>query len=87
MYGLFVDEAHSAIGEQLGVRRLYFVDDLSKDEDVLRASRRALARTSQALAEAHNRLGADHTPATDGDVLDDSGPRGHHDASGDGLGS
>jgi hypothetical protein len=67
----FVDEAHTAIGEEVGVQRLYFVRDLSEEEDVLRASRRALARTSRALSEAHNRFGAEHIPASDHDVLDD----------------
>lgn len=69
---LYVGEEHSALGEQIGVQRLYFVRELSDVEDVLRASRRALARTSRASAEAHNRLGADHTPASDDDVVDDS---------------
>jgi len=65
-----LDEEHSAVGEQLGVQRLYFVKDLSQDEDVLRASRRALARTSGAVAEAHNRFGGQHEPTLEDTVLD-----------------
>jgi hypothetical protein len=71
LVNMWVGEDHTALGEQIGVQRLYFVRDLSETEDVLRASRRALARTSRASAEAHNRLGADHTPASDDDVLDE----------------
>ncbi|WP_431836165.1 hypothetical protein [Cellulomonas sp. Y8] len=65
-----VDEEHSAIGEQIGVERLYFVRELSPTEDVLRACFRALARTTGALSEAHNRLGAEHEQVSDEDVLD-----------------
>lgn len=68
-YQMFLDEEHSAIGEQLGVQRLYFVSELSDEEDALRACRRALARTTRALSEAHNRLGATQEPTTDEDVL------------------
>lgn len=71
-FRLFLDEEHSAIGEQLGVKRLYFVAELSEEEDVLRACRRALARTTRALSEAHNRLGAHQEPATDDELLDES---------------
>ena len=67
--GHLIDEEHSALEEQIGVERLYFVRELSEEEDVLRACMRALARTSRALAEAHNRLGAEHEPATDEEVL------------------
>lgn len=70
LYGLIIDEAHSALAEQIGIERLYFAKELSEDEDVLRASRRALARTTRALSEAHNRLGADHTHLEDNDALD-----------------
>lgn len=69
--GFFIDDEHAAIGEQLGVQRLYFVRELSDEEDVLRACFRALARTSKASAEAHNRLGAQHQPTTDEDLLDE----------------
>lgn len=69
--GFLIDEEHAAFGEQIGVERLYFVQELSEEEDVLRACFRALARTSGALAEAHNRLGAEHRPAKDAEVLDE----------------
>jgi hypothetical protein len=68
--GFILDEDHEAIGEQIGVRRLYFVKDLSEDEDVLRAARRALARSSNALADAHNYFGGEQVPIPDEDVLD-----------------
>lgn len=69
LYGLVIDEEHFALAEQIGLERLYFANELSDDEDVLRASRRALARTTRALSEAHNQLGADHTPLEDEAVL------------------
>lgn len=52
--GLFVDEERSAIGEQLGVRRTYIIPQLSAEEDVLRASRRAFARMTKMVNAAHN---------------------------------
>jgi hypothetical protein len=67
-----IDEEHMAIGEQIGVQRLYFVKELSNAEDVLRASRRALARTTKALSEAHNRFGGKHEALEDYDVLRES---------------
>ena len=69
---LLVDPDHTAVGEELGVKRLYFVRELSDSEDVLSAARRALARTSRALAEAHNRLGGEHVPIEDADVIDEA---------------
>lgn len=55
--GLFVDEQHSAIGEQLGVARTYVIPQLSTDEDALRASRRAFARMTQVVDAAHTLFG------------------------------
>lgn len=71
LVGFLIDEDHVALGEQLGVQRTYFVRELSEDEDVLRASRRALARTTRALSEAHKRMGAEHEASLDEDLLDE----------------
>lgn len=68
-YDFLIDEEHSAYAEQVGLERLYFVKELSDNEDVLRASRRALARTTRVLAEVHNKFGAEHVPIEDHDLL------------------
>ena len=52
--GFFIDEEHSALAEQLGVDRKYWIGQISKDEDVLSACRRAFARMTRVMEEAHN---------------------------------
>lgn len=65
MFKDLLDETHPAIGEQLGVRRTWIVEDLgSKDEDVLLLCDHAWARISQIVSAAHNFAGAEF-PAID----------------------
>jgi hypothetical protein len=65
--GWILDEEHSAIGEQLGVKRMYFVPELSSVEDVVTASHRAWARLSAVLSDAHARLGSSYRPIPEDD--------------------
>lgn len=58
MIGFILDEKHSALGEQLGVRRMYYVPELSDNEDALTASHRAWSRVSALLSNAHELLGS-----------------------------
>lgn len=67
--GTFIDEEHAEPGEQLGVRRLYNIAELSESEDALRASTRALARTTRVLSDAHEAIGAIHEYTADEDVV------------------
>jgi len=56
----FMDEEHSAIGEQIGVQRLYFEKKAIKyDEDLLTAIRRSMSRVTVYLAKAHDLVGLD----------------------------
>ncbi|MFD0904650.1 hypothetical protein [Actinomadura sediminis] len=55
--GFMLDEGHSALNEQLGVRRTYLVPEISESEDVFTASNRAWSRVSAVLSEAHGLLG------------------------------
>lgn len=73
--GFFVDEAHSAIGEQLGVSRTYIIPKLSAEEDALRASRRAFARMTKVVDAAHNLFGMT------GGALEDEQMLNPHDIS------
>lgn len=50
---MFLDPGHSAIGEQYGVWRKYWINEVSTTEDVLIAIRRALIRTHDLVAVAH----------------------------------
>jgi len=61
---MFLDPGHSAIGEQYGVRREYWIDEVSKSEDVLIAIRRALIRAHDLIAIAHGIYGVkvEHIP-------------------------
>ncbi|WP_140400698.1 hypothetical protein [Gulosibacter sp. 10] len=61
---LFLDPEHSAIGEQYGVWRRYYIKELSETEDVLIAVRRGLIRAHDTLVVAHGIYGIDagHLP-------------------------
>jgi len=68
LIGFLMDEEHTAIGEQIGVRRIYKVPELSDSEDVVTASRRAWSRLSHVVADAHALLGSQSEPIPeDGD--------------------
>jgi hypothetical protein len=57
--GKFIDEEHSAIGEQFGIRRNWIVDDLTdSDEEIVSVCHRALARISVVVASAHQFAGS-----------------------------
>jgi hypothetical protein len=60
--GWLIDEEHAAVGEQLGLRRMYYVKELSDSEDAATVSWRALARVSRLVAEAHTLLGSKLPP-------------------------
>lgn len=51
---MFLDPGHSAIGEQYGVWRKYWIKEVSADEDVLTAMRRALIRAHDLVVAAHD---------------------------------
>lgn len=53
---MFIDPEHSAIGEQFGVWRRYYIPAISGTEDVLTVVRRAMARTHDLVALAHSSL-------------------------------
>lgn len=53
---LYLDADRSDVGEQYGVQRLYFVKQLSQDEDTLMVCRRAIARTLRMIAAAHEHM-------------------------------
>lgn len=55
--GMFLDPDHSAIGEQYGVWRKYWIKEVSADEDVLTAMRRALIRAHDLVVAAHDIYG------------------------------
>lgn len=50
---LFLDPEHSAVGEQYGVWRRYYVEEINKNEDVLTHLRRGLIRNHDLLNAAH----------------------------------
>jgi len=65
MFKDFLDDTHPSIGEQLGVRRTWIVEDLgSKDDDVLLLCDHAWTRISQVVSAAHKFAGAEF-PAID----------------------
>ena len=50
---VFLDPTHSALGEQGGLERRYFIRELSSDEDALTVTRKALIRSIHMVATAH----------------------------------
>jgi hypothetical protein len=50
---MFLDEEHSALGEEYGVWRKYFIDEISEEEDVLTMTRRGSIRAHDMIAAAH----------------------------------
>ncbi len=68
--GFFIGGDRSFIGEQLGVRRLYFEPKLSSDKDVFTAAHEAWLKVGLVLGEAHERFGVayDADPVDVGDV-------------------
>ena len=56
--GEYIDEEHSAIGEQLGVRRVWVVEELTDtDEDVLVVCHNAWLRIRELVVDAHKLTG------------------------------
>ena len=64
-YGLFLDEEHSAIGEQAGVERVWIVSELGSDEIAV-SCLQALNYMGELVAEAHRLYGGSeqHKPIT-----------------------
>jgi hypothetical protein len=56
---MFLDTEHSAIGEQYGVWRKYWIKEVSNDEDVLTSVRRAIIRAHDLVVDAHKIYGVD----------------------------
>jgi hypothetical protein len=54
--GLFLDEEHSEVGEQFGVRREWFVKALS-DKEVVSACDKAWSRIGKVFSSAHEQVG------------------------------
>lgn len=50
---MFLDSEHSALGEEYGVLREYWIKEISTKEDTLTAMRRALIRAHDLVAVAH----------------------------------
>lgn len=69
---VFVDEAHSAIGEQMGVQRRWIVAELDDAEEAPVVCHRAWARLNDLVRQAHMRLGAEA-------VVVPAEPEGPHD--------
>ena len=67
-YKIFIAEEHSAVGEQLGVLRLYYSKDISEVDHVAAASAKALARLTQAMSAAHEQLGFIYDPISEEDI-------------------
>ncbi|MFI0487204.1 hypothetical protein [Actinomadura sp. 9N215] len=65
--GSMLDEGHSALNEQLGVRRTYLVSEISENEDVFTASNRAWSRISSVLSEAHSLLSSSFPAISEAD--------------------
>lgn len=61
LVGFILDEEHSAIDEQIGVRRLWLVEELG-DGEVIGLCDRAWSRIGSVLASAHAFLGARFEP-------------------------
>ena len=61
---MFLDPGHSALNEQYGVWRKYWIDEVSTSEDVLIAIRRALIRAHDLVAIAHGiyKIKVEHIP-------------------------
>lgn len=65
--GKLIDTEHSAIGEQLGVKRLYYEKTaIRSSEDLLTCIRRALTRVSHYLAKAHDLADFEFSPEDEG---------------------
>lgn len=58
MIGFMLDEAHSAIGEQVGIRRTWIVEDIGPNE-VTRHCVDALSKMGELLEEAHTLWGSE----------------------------
>jgi hypothetical protein len=56
--GKWLDKAHSEIGMQIGVRRIYIDPVISADVDVVTAAHQAWSRLSELLSEVHAEFGA-----------------------------
>ena len=50
---VFLDPTHSALGEQGGLERRYFIRELGADDDALTVTRKALIRSIHMIATAH----------------------------------
>ena len=59
--GLFIDAEHSAIGEQIGVERLWIVEEIG-DSEILGLCFDAWARITNVVVEAHNLYGRHENP-------------------------
>lgn len=60
--GMFLDPGHSALNEQYGVWRKYWIKEISDSEDVLVVIRRALIRVHDLIAVAHGLYGVNVDP-------------------------
>lgn len=74
--GRWVDEAHTFIGEQLGVRRRWTVPELDPDSEVMGVCHVAWTRVQRVVAEAHVLIGM---PATEMPA-EDEGSEAHDSA-------
>lgn len=66
--GKLLDEEHSEIGMQIGVKRMYRFPELSSTEDAFSASVRAMVRMSNLLKHAHAHLGIKYDTIDDSDI-------------------
>ena len=63
LVGNLIDSEHSAIGEQIGVKRLYYEKTaIRNSEDLLTSIRRAVTRVSHYLAKGHELANSEFTP-------------------------
>lgn len=70
--GRLLDEAHSAIGEQIGVERIWIVQELDEAKDVTLVAHRATRDLHVLLGEVHAFYGAVFEPANADQLRDPS---------------
>lgn len=65
LVGFLIDEEHSAIGEQIGVERIWIVEELDEEEDVTIVCFRTLGLLFELMTEAHAFYRVDFSPEDD----------------------
>lgn len=73
LLGKLIDVEHYAIGEQIGVKRLYYAKNALKNgEDLLTATRRGILRAAKIFSAAHELAGLTFDAKNEDDMADAS---------------